>query len=397
MSERPVILFGAFDRHNFGDLLLAQVAARQLSGRTLLFAGLAQRDLRADGGFASDLLAARAATWPAADLVHVGGEILGCSAYEAAVMLLDTEQFPSMIGQVDREPLVRRSWASAFLGSERELPYLLGKRDFPAAVNIVCQAIGGVDFTSLPEAAKFEAISALHSADVVSVRDEVTQKNLAAVGVGSILVPDPAVLVAHLFSDEVARQVEQGEVANLRRLYPQGFLAVQCSADFGDDDTLNALARQLDALASETGRGIVLFRAGLAPWHDELAVYRRLRGVMSASAVSLFSSSHLWDICALLSVADAFVGSSLHGRIVAEAFGKPALNLLGSPSGSGKLQAYDKTWSPPSSSRVVAMADVAENLICRLAELPGRRTEWQAELVDRATRAGLDRLSLSHR
>ena len=25
--DRPLILFGAFDRHNFGDLLLAQVAA----------------------------------------------------------------------------------------------------------------------------------------------------------------------------------------------------------------------------------------------------------------------------------------------------------------------------------------------------------------------------------
>ena len=50
----PLILFGAFDRHNLGDLLLgriaAELAARLLPGREVRFAGLATRDLRADGG-----------------------------------------------------------------------------------------------------------------------------------------------------------------------------------------------------------------------------------------------------------------------------------------------------------------------------------------------------------
>ena len=48
--DRPLILFGAFDRHNFGDLLLAQVAAGCFPERELHFAGLADRDLRAWDG-----------------------------------------------------------------------------------------------------------------------------------------------------------------------------------------------------------------------------------------------------------------------------------------------------------------------------------------------------------
>ena len=48
--DPPLILFGAFDRHNFGDLLLAQVAAGCLPERELHFAGLADRDLRAWDG-----------------------------------------------------------------------------------------------------------------------------------------------------------------------------------------------------------------------------------------------------------------------------------------------------------------------------------------------------------
>ena len=37
----PTILFGAFDRHNFGDLLFPHVTARLLGRSVLLFAGLA--------------------------------------------------------------------------------------------------------------------------------------------------------------------------------------------------------------------------------------------------------------------------------------------------------------------------------------------------------------------
>lgn len=50
MHRPPAILFGAFDRHNLGDLLFPHVAAALLPGRELLFAGLADRDLRALGG-----------------------------------------------------------------------------------------------------------------------------------------------------------------------------------------------------------------------------------------------------------------------------------------------------------------------------------------------------------
>ena len=63
----PLILFGAFDRHNLGDLLLGRIAAalaaRLLPGREVRFAGLASRDLRADGGARVQALAELARDW----------------------------------------------------------------------------------------------------------------------------------------------------------------------------------------------------------------------------------------------------------------------------------------------------------------------------------------------
>lgn len=48
--EPRTVVFGAFDRHNLGDLLFAHVVAALLRGRDLVFAGIADRDLTAWGG-----------------------------------------------------------------------------------------------------------------------------------------------------------------------------------------------------------------------------------------------------------------------------------------------------------------------------------------------------------
>jgi hypothetical protein len=57
----PTILLGAFDRHNFGDLLFPHLAAALLPGSRLIFAGLAERDLRPFGGHRTHALARLAA------------------------------------------------------------------------------------------------------------------------------------------------------------------------------------------------------------------------------------------------------------------------------------------------------------------------------------------------
>jgi hypothetical protein len=101
----PTILFGAFDRHNFGDLLFPHIAAALLERHDLIFAGLAERDLRCFGGHSVRALAGLAAEWDGrpANIIHVGGELLTCEAWQAAVMLLPDEA-QKTIAHFDRHP-----------------------------------------------------------------------------------------------------------------------------------------------------------------------------------------------------------------------------------------------------------------------------------------------------
>ena len=120
--------------------------------------------------------------------------------------------------------------------------------------------------------------------------------------------------------------------------------------------TLAQIAHQLDVLGKTTGLGIVLFRAGAAPWHDDIAVYARLAAGMRHADVTIFESLNVWDICALIANSDGFAGSSLHGRIVATTYGLPRVNFQ--HADAAKQRAYVSTWEIADAPGVVPVTDL---------------------------------------
>ncbi len=366
-TRSPVVLFGAFDRHNVGDLLFPHVATALLPGRALHYAGLVARDLRGFGGHRVGALPEVLAglRGRCATVVHVGGEILTCDAWQAAVMLSEPGEAQRIVARLDARPWRERlQWAHGVLGTRALAPYTMSRAAFPAVARVVHAGIGGVDLDAREPGLRDEVLANLAAADAVGVRDERTLAHLEAAGVRARLMPDPAVMVAELFGVRVRRRARQGEVAQVRAAFPHGHLAVQFSADFGDDASLSEIAAQLDRVVAATGCGVALFRAGAAPWHDDLDSLRRVAQRMRASSVRVFESLDVWDICALIASARAYCGSSLHGRIVAMAFALPRVNLC-HPScapDSGKQAAFAATWDEGGFA-TIGVARIAETIV----------------------------------
>lgn len=381
----PVILFGAFDRHNFGDLLLPHVLTCLLKGPAPHYAGLAQRNLLPHGGHRVGSLAQFAAQpgLRGADIIHVGGEILCCEAWEAAVMLQPPEGAGAVIARFHDRPGERQAWAHSVLGVEDLAPYALPRGRFPQARRVIYNAVGGVDLDQRDPAMQAEVLGKLKAADHVSARDDLTRRFLLANGIAASVLPDPAVMVAALFTPRIRDRARRGEPAQVIKAFPQGYLAVQFSADFGDDETLRGLAGQLDRAARATGYGIALFRAGAAPWHDDLSCYQRLARYMGTPAPHIVQTLDIWDICAVIAHSRGFAGSSLHGRIVAMAFALPRLNFLrpGQAPDTGKQAAFAATWEPPDAPRTVAVRELAAGIGRALALEPARLEQTARELV----------------
>jgi hypothetical protein len=366
-KSHPLIVFGAFDRHNFGDMLFAHVAERLLGeaypGVNITFAGLAARDLRVYGGHKTEALHSLAAKWrdERIDLIHAGGEILTCDAWQAAVMLLSPADAQACIAQYDSRRDERAAYAHGMLGTSAHAPYVIGRETFPQAASIRFDAIGGASLDACDAAMRAEVLTRLRTAEAVTVRDLETQRALHAAGIDARLKPDPATLVAALFDDRIRAHADR---LDLRRTCPNGYLAVQFSADFGDDATLADLAHQLDRIDLD----VVLFRAGAAPWHDDIDTYARLASRLNRA--KCFESLNIWDICALIAHSSGYAGSSLHGRIVAMAYGLPRVNFLhpDEPAHSGKQSAYAATWEPAGMPGAVAIGQLANALKEALAQ-----------------------------
>jgi hypothetical protein len=346
-----VILFGPFDRHNLGDLLFAHVASALLPGRELAVAGLAARDLRPYGGHQVRALADVARDWPKgrpAVLLHAGGEVLTCSAWHAAAMLLPPDGATPTISHLEHHPAEQRAWVRRMLQTDALAPYAAARRFFAPGtmVRVGYLGVGGVALPALPEAMRAEVLQDLRAAAAVTVRDRLTLACLRAADVRATLLPDPAVMVADLFEKLICERSLTGEVARTVAGCPAGYLAVQCGAEFAADTSLDALARQVQGAARTAGLGLVLFRAGAAPWHDDLTTLRRLAGRLPAGIATVFESLNLWDICALIAASQGVIASSLHAQIVAAAFGLPSTRLRSpaAPPGPTKQEAYAQTW-----------------------------------------------------
>ncbi len=381
------ILFGAFDRHNFGDLLFPHLLEALLPGHTFAHAGLAARDLRPFGGHRVVPLAPGAA-----HLIHAGGELLTCTAWQAAVMLRDPAETAALVARHDADPEAAAAWAARELGTMRAIPYVAARDLLAPGGRLIFNAVGGVEWTTLTAAQREEVTAVLRSADWLSVRDRVTQAALQVQGIDAPLCPDAAVMVTECCGDRIRRHQRDGAVQAMCDAFPRGFLACQFSADFADDASLDALAQGLARVAAETGLGIALFRAGAAPWHDDPALYDTLLRRLPPGNARLFPSLHLWDICALVAASRGTVASSLHARLVALACALPRVSLALPQQGAraGKVAAWADTWEPAAVPRSVAVGEIeaatltalslpADLLQDNAAELRARYLESQAQ------------------
>ncbi len=116
------------------------------------------------------------------------------------------------------------------------------------------------------------------------------------------------------------------------------------------------------------GRGAVPRRRGA--WHDDPALLEKLQRRLPPGTARLFQSLHLWGICALIATSRGVVGSSLHGRIVALAYGLPRVSLR-PPQGlrPDKRAAFAETWEPQAVPRSVAVGQV-ETALMQALDVP---------------------------
>jgi hypothetical protein len=380
---KPVIaVVGAFDRFNFGDLLFPHMVrfGFEKLGVDAEYRHLSLRaaDLRDRGGVVTAPFASlKTANLPQGSLVVVaGGEMLSARWLDAFAGLagprrtLAVKMLARTIGAAPVDRLCRR-----LLGGDRPLPWVLDAGDLGHDGPVSYNAVGGIGVGRLPKPLREEARIRLHSAAYIGVRDPETKADLERwdLPVEVNLTPDSAVLAPEAFPlAELLPTASETTRAVLSRLGPD-YLVLQVGR-YPAWGRVPVLADQIRKIHRETGFGILLLPLGQAAGHEDRAPLEKIGGLLEDLPVELLPQPDVNDI--LISIANArlFVGSSLHGNLMALVYGVPH---VGFGERVPKLDLMMRTWDPAAPEGAAVPGEIAKQALRAVNE---RHADFEAAI-----------------
>ncbi|UBZ11058.1 polysaccharide pyruvyl transferase family protein [Leeuwenhoekiella palythoae] len=339
--KKEIIVFGPFDRFNYGDLLfpyMIEYAFNKVSNRNdLEFKkySLVKADLRDKGGVLSGNFKEMYEEINQAQISNVivaGGECLAARWDNLYSYISPRYNF---FRQYDlfRKLFRRIPIAMKLMGSEREFPYVLDSTIFTNQVNIFYNSVGGAS-------PNLEVINRLKKSTYVAVRETYSYDILRKHQVECRLVPDSAIIMSDVYNNEkfFAENVVRKHLKNLGNYV---FLQV---SKYKHENAIDDIVAQIKHLSKVKSLSIVLCPIGTAGGHEDhiplKEIYDKLND-NNVNNVHLVDLPSVMEIMWLIANSSLYIGTSLHGIITAMSFGVPYVGLNKSQV---KLKGYVETW-----------------------------------------------------
>jgi hypothetical protein len=326
---RRILLVGAYERDNFGDILFGLLTRDRLRarGHTVVLSSMVFSDMRGIFGefvHAYDTLL-QAYSWDAVWVV--GGEVGSARVDEAARLTLQlptSRLYAADVRSTDSVSL--RAQLGAPSGDL--LAYIPDLDSYPRNQKtvLIANSVGG--FRNNGRANYLASHASFAS---ISCRDEVSYEAVRELQFSNRrLAPD----LVHSMPDDFSFKTTR-----------EKYLLFQVSEAIALNHDLSVVGRTLAQLAQEHDCSLLLFPAGEAPGHDSRVVYQELRDSVEAHNAAIrverISERHPVVLSGLIANAYAWIGSSLHGRVISAAYGVPRVSL-----DKPKVNDYASEWDP---------------------------------------------------
>ncbi len=377
----PVVVAGAIERHNFGDLLMGRIVGFFLRqrGLTPLPASLLAADLRRLGGDRVHSFADLAPHLsPGVPIVHVGGETIPCSLRDGLRMnvppRLPRKLAAMLASEVNPSGLESRKFAYLTPPTER-----IRGRDYDWAHRFY-HGHGASTLDQSDESDRRAIGDILRGAEWLTAREDRSVAALRDAGAPQARFAwDCAVLAPCLEAEGLA------SLDLWRRPDTGGYLLVHGNADFLAENTAS-LVRQIAAVAGRFS-GVRIGLAGLAANHDTVESACALAEALAGAGLDtrFLSDPHVESIVAGIKEASCVVSTSLHYRILALSHGVPRVSLTNT-----KTACWAASCDPdyPSDCPAEHLADAVGEALAR----PESRAKDLAMTARAEGRASLDEM-----
>lgn len=326
---RNILAIGAYERDNFGDELFLLLLRKWLSDDNIVAGSLINADMTSIYGetiVGYDVLL-RAKRWDAVWVV--GGEVGGVDIPFGLSMSL-----PETINNIaySRD-------AGVLMGAPNQeaAAYIPELKHYPLNSNValVVNSVGLSNAKNVNSPPVRSMLRSLRRTVSVTVRDEKSFAYCTQHGIKAVLAPD----IVHTIS---LKYNLKKSVKNKRKKII--FQANQYTVNAWG---VEGIAAALVEIAERYDSEVILFVAGLANGHDSIKLYKNIQSVMkkrnSAIKVEITDQRDPVRLAGIIANARLWIGTSLHGRIIAAAYEVARVSIENEKTGH-YAQYWDSTF-----------------------------------------------------
>lgn len=185
--------------------------------------------------------------------------------------------------------------------------------------------------------------------EVLSVRSQLIYDNFAKDNCDKIeLNPDSAILLPKIFP--ISKLQERATV----ELPKEDYFFFQIKKNYGNNNLIE-LSKHLNELSEKLSLKVVLCPIGKAFKHEDQVPLKTLEKTLTNC--QYMEPVNLFDVVLLLSNAKFYVGSSLHGAIISQAYNTPFFPLK-----IRKISDYIETWTNKRTYAVDELLEIPKDL-----------------------------------
>lgn len=339
-----IALVGAFDRYNYGDILMPIIMHNQiidnLNIKNIEFSyyGLFESDMSKCKGYSTKALS-ELKNRDVDIIIFVGGEIL-TSRYTG--MYLNTLNnklkifyFKSMrrLFNSFTENICRKKTGLDYLK-----PWIPNKNDFKTK-KIIYNTVGGDLFFGTDNENVTSIIDNINSFDYISIRESQTYNAVKSIRKDIFLFPDSVISISKYISEQ---EIEKN-VSKSKKEFIDGFgkyFVLQVNKIIGLKN-IESLTEEILKIEDKYDAKCILLPIGYAQGHEDTIPLSMINHKINNEKTIYFDYNNIYETLYILKNATLYIGTSLHGAITAISYGIPHFALTNKIK---KLVDFLETW-----------------------------------------------------
>lgn len=339
-----IALVGAFDRNNYGDILMPIVMKKQIerefknTNLEFKFYGLSSAQMQYTGGYDTEAFS-NISTYNPDVVIFVGGEIL-TSKYTGMYLNLQKSKLKIFYYKCMRRLFYEKTEkrTKKLLKCSSIKPWIVNKKECNCK-KLIYNTVGGNLYFGTDEKNKDEVEKCIRNLDYISVREKSTFEDVKKINKCVKLYPDSVIAISNILDENLIQENVSNEIKDVVEKQKEYFV-FQINNKQGKNN-INQIVNQIKKINKETGLNCILLPIGYAQGHEDQIVLNKIYKKLDSNFSYIPKFNNIYETIHIIKNSKLYIGTSLHGAITAISYNIPHIALT---SNIKKLVDFLSTW-----------------------------------------------------